>query len=236
MIIYKESFYTYFYLRKNKTPYYVGKGIGDRAYQKHNVPVPKDKSRIPFIHENISEELALSLEELYIALLGRKDKGTGILRNRTDGGEGCSGFIHSDEARRKISESKKGKKRGPQSEEHRRRISESMKGKSPSEEHRKKLSEAKKGITKSEETRRKLSEAKKGNQNGKGKRSEETRMKMSEAKKGKAPPNKGKSPSEETRMKLSEAKKGITKSEEHKRKMSESQKLRRIRESESLMN
>jgi hypothetical protein len=45
-----------------------------------------------------------------IAILGRKDLGTGILRNMTDGGDGCSGCIPSKETRRKMSKSRQGKK------------------------------------------------------------------------------------------------------------------------------
>jgi len=52
-------------------------------------------------------------------------------------------YPHSEESRRKISESLKGKKKIPFSEEHRRKISESQKGDKRriiSEEHRRKLS------------------------------------------------------------------------------------------------
>jgi hypothetical protein len=106
-----------------------------------------------------------------IAFLGRKDLGTGILRNKTDGGEGSSGAIVSEETRRKQSEAMKGKK---QSEETRRKKSEAKKGKKHSEETRRKQSEANKGENHpnygkapSEETRRKQSEAKKGKYCGK---------------------------------------------------------------------
>jgi hypothetical protein len=46
-----------------------------------------------------------------IAVFGRKDLGAGILRNRTDGGDGSSGAVRSEEWRRSISEkmSKNGK-------------------------------------------------------------------------------------------------------------------------------
>ena len=80
------------------------------------------------------------------------------------------GMHHSDETRKKISESQKGKKRTPLSEEHRKKISESMKGRILSEETRIKLSEAHKGKTTwnkckhlSDDTRRKISESLKGN-------------------------------------------------------------------------
>jgi hypothetical protein len=42
---------------------------------------------------------------------GRKDNGTGILRNLTDGGEGCSGAILSEETKKKISKSLQGNTR-----------------------------------------------------------------------------------------------------------------------------
>jgi hypothetical protein len=44
-----------------------------------------------------------------IVVFGRKDLGTGILYNRTDGGDGASGNIHTEETKRKLSEIRKGK-------------------------------------------------------------------------------------------------------------------------------
>ena len=55
-----------------------------------------------------------------IFVLGRKDLGTGILRNRTDGGEGASGAVQSEEKKRKCSVAKSGK---THTEEHRRKNS-----------------------------------------------------------------------------------------------------------------
>ena len=197
-------YYTYAYLREDKTPYYIGKGKGNRAYKKHRkgIGVPKDKSRIIFLKQNLTEEQAFRHEIYMIAVFGRKDLGNGILHNRTDGGEGSSGWVPSEETRRKISEASKGNTYmlgKTLSEETKRKMSDTRKGKTHSEETKKKQSEVKKGKTFSEEHRRNLSEAQKGKS-----LSEETRRKMSETRKGKIP-------SKETRRKLSEARKGQAK-------------------------
>lgn len=83
-------YYIYFYLRENYTPYYVGKGCGDRAWKKgkREIRPPKDKNKIIIIKENISLMESFRLERYYINWFGRKDNETGILRNKTAGGEG----------------------------------------------------------------------------------------------------------------------------------------------------
>ena len=165
------EYYTYAYLREDKTPYYIGKGKGVRIYKKKKGEVnpPKDKSRIIFLKQNLTEQEAFKHERYMIVVFGRKNLGTGILRNKTDGGEGPSN--PSIETRRKMSDAKKGKLL--------------------SEEHKRNLSEAHKNP--SEETRRKMSDATKGGNNpmyGK-KHSEETKQKISKMRKGKntKPPN-----------------------------------------------
>ena len=100
-----NDFYTYAYLREDRTPYYIGKGSGNRVYKKdRRIKPPKDKSRIIFLKKNLLEEEAFRHEIYMIAVFGRKDNGTGILHNRTNGGEGVSGAIKSEEIRKKISE------------------------------------------------------------------------------------------------------------------------------------
>ena len=101
------DYYTYAYLREDKTPYYIGKGIGNRAYVSHmrkddkNL-LPKDKSKIILLKKNLTEEEAFKHEIYMIAVLGRKDLGTGILHNRTDGGDGGSSkYKHLTENERK---------------------------------------------------------------------------------------------------------------------------------------
>ena len=179
-----NRFYTYAYLREDRTPYYVGKGTGDRIYRTTGriINLPKDRLRIIYLKQNITEAEAFRHEIYMIAVFGRKDIGTGILHNRTDGGEGNSGWVPSEETRRKQSEVAKVR---VVSEETKIKISEAMKGRTYSDEYKKKMSEIKKN--QSEETRRKNSEANKGKI-----LSEETKRKISEAMKGKPPWNKGK--------------------------------------------
>jgi hypothetical protein len=133
------------------------------------------------IKENLSEKKAFKLETELIKLIGRIDLKTGPLCNFTNGGEGTSGVIVSEETRKKRSEVRIGKKRPPRSKKWGMNISKGKKGKpvhtseskaqiskslmgikrAPrTKEHTQRIIESKKrnGYVVSEETRKKLSE------------------------------------------------------------------------------
>ena len=132
------GFYIYAYLRINGTPYYIGKGQGKRAWVQHTkngkgAHTPKDTSRIYICESGLTELGAFALERRYIRWWGRKDLGTGILQNMSDGGQGTSGVKKSvsDETKRKISLANKGRIQSP---EERANRSLSLKGIKPSAE------------------------------------------------------------------------------------------------------
>lgn len=140
-------YYTYLWLREDGTPYYVGKGKGRRAYQNkdHCVHRPRFDSSILMQHWE-SEEKAFEMEKWWICFWGRKNVNTGILRNMTNGGDGPSGWVPSEETKSKIKQARKRQKF--------------------TEETRSRMKDAHTGLKKSEQTRKKISETNKATKHG----------------------------------------------------------------------
>jgi hypothetical protein len=111
-----NNFYTYAYLRENGTPYYIGKGkFREKMTQRINsknkkINLPEENRRLILKTFELEED-AFRHEVYMISIFGRKDIGTGILRNMTDGGEGASGRVLSQQHKDRISKANSGMKR-----------------------------------------------------------------------------------------------------------------------------
>jgi hypothetical protein len=231
-----KNFYVYAYLNPQKPgvyeydrrykfdyePFYVGKGKNKRAYtfnlHNHGYMNNKIKSLIKkgfmpiviFLKKNITEEESFKQEIKAISTIGRKDLKEGPLWNLSNGGDGSSGHITSEETKKKIRRTiKEGyKKNGTRKHKEitKKKISKTLKGvpKKPfSKEHIEKLKEARKHVKK--------------RQKGEFHHTEETKRKISNA-------GMGRVVSEETRKKKSMIMKGIIFSKEHKQKISKAKK------------
>jgi hypothetical protein len=177
----KSGAYVYCYLRetasataKAGTPYYIGiASSGDRPFHKnHNAPVPRDRQRVRILRQGLTPDEARRWECFYIARFGRKDIGTGILCNLTNGGEGAYGAVRTPEQRKRYRAANIGRKHTHEAREAvraarlgktipdsaRQKISETLTGRQLSPEHRQKIGEANRRRHVSDETKQAIAE------------------------------------------------------------------------------
>jgi len=120
----EDNFYIYVYLDPRRSgqynygsyefeyePFYVGKGKDDRINDKKNNHCEYKINKIRGlgfetirrrIIENIEENYSFELEKKLIKLIGRENLKEGPLTNETDGGEGSSGYKHTEETLEKL--------------------------------------------------------------------------------------------------------------------------------------
>lgn len=100
---------------KPKNTFSTIESIYPRAYEKRrnkfwNRIVAKTDYRIDIMLESDDHDFIKQKEIYFIALYGRRDLKKGTLCNLTDGGEGMIGLVFTDEHKRRLSESNKGRK------------------------------------------------------------------------------------------------------------------------------
>ena len=129
------DFYVYVHIRQSDgRVFYVGKGRGKRAWVSNRRTrhwkhiVSKHGLLVQIILDSLNEVCAFSIERMVIAKYGRAN-----LINLTNGGEGTSGHVVSEEAREYLRLVNTGK---VVSEETRQKISAAAVGRTISEEHR----------------------------------------------------------------------------------------------------
>lgn len=210
-----KNAYVYRHIRKDTNEvFYIGIGINSKSYKvpynransKRNRSefwhyiVNKTDYNVEIVFDNLTRNEACEKEIELIAFYGRRDLNNGTLVNMTDGGDGLSGHVFSEDHKKKIGEKHKGR---IFSEDTRRKMSVSAKSKILTEDHKQNISKAlignkySLGFKHTEETKKKVSEAGKGRQPMLGKNhSEETKIQIAKAMKGRFV-------SEETKLKMS---------------------------------
>lgn len=147
-----KSFYVYVHKRKTDgSVFYVGKGTRSRATKRRDknphwdAVVAKHGLDVEIVISGVQEWYAFELERDLIAYYGREK-----LCNMTDGGDGISGYSHSERAKQAISRAQTGTLR---SAETRAKMSASQKGHAVRAETRRLLSESLRGRTLTAEMR-----------------------------------------------------------------------------------
>lgn len=148
----KNRFYVYAHYRKSGYKsdeiFYVGKGSGTRSCSRslrtphwHSI-VNKYDYYVEILYDNLDEQTAFSLEVSTIARHGRKDLKLGPLVNLTDGGEGSSGSIRTQEQNLLKSISMTGK---TYTKERCKNIAKSLAGKKQTNDHIRNATKAREG-------------------------------------------------------------------------------------------
>lgn len=190
-----SKFYVYLIFRPNGIPCYVGKGKGRRSkihatkntnphlnsiYRLNNGELPIVK-----IKEGLSEKEAFEIEKIFIRVIGREIHG-GPLVNQTDGGEGVSGYKHTEETKLRMHSWEKGhepwNKGNAWDEETKAKMREAKLGTKQSPEHRAAIGAAHKGRKRPPETGAKITAAKLGK-----KASEKTKAKLRQSNRSRDP-------------------------------------------------
>jgi hypothetical protein len=244
--------YVYQHIRlDNSTIFYIGIG-SDSTYKRANNKYNRNQVwkriskkygySVEIIYDNITWEDACNKEIELIKKYGRINLGSGDLVNMTDGGEGLIGLIHTEDHRKKNSDSNKGKKKSEEfveklrnrtvSDETKLKISVSNRGKKRTVDQRQKMKDSLKGKyigennhffgkNHTDESKNKISKAAKGR-----KLSVDIKEKIGKSNTGKTHPH-----TQETKEKLSysaklrnikpPSRKGMKHTEETKQKMRE---------------
>lgn len=115
-----NNYYTYMLVDpRDNLPFYIGKGKGRRCNQHISEAKAGGYSRkcnvirkilklgmspvVKIVDSGLDEPAAFELEQFLIQEIGRLDLGTGRLTNCTNGGEGASGAVRTDEMKLKLS-------------------------------------------------------------------------------------------------------------------------------------
>ncbi len=136
-----------------------------KIHKIHQIYRDYDLPRVVIIKEGLTLKEAKELEVFCIKQIGRKDKKEGPLTNLTDGGDGWSGLIFTEEHRKNIGKSSKGRNKNKtyeeiMGEEKAQKLKEIrsifFKNRSKTEETKEKLRQANLGKKYTEETINKL--------------------------------------------------------------------------------
>ena len=177
------TYYVYLHCKPDGAPFYVGKGSGKRSrefsisrsvHHRNTVAKYGRKNIRVYTFSCESQQQALADEANWISQL----RAEGVpLVNITNGGEGPSGYVHTEQDRRRMSEKLKGNKRWMNrvlSDDARRRLADAVRGKKQSPETIAKRVAKTRGLRRSPEACAALSERSKGRTH-----SAETRAKLS---------------------------------------------------------